>query len=302
MRGIRLVPVLALLAPIASVPCADSAEPDWSAVDKVFGASGKDLPGGVHRFGWPRSDLKVTIGGGSAATPLEPALALGSWGAFLRTGKGDEAMTMGDLVLVEAEVTPVVTTLQAGGLDVLAIHNHLIGENPRLVYVHFGGHGDGATLARALKGALEKTKTPLAPAAPKAELSAAEQETFKKLQAALGHTGTMAGRVLQVGVPRAEKIEEDGMEVPASMGMANSMNFQLVGEKVATTGDFVLLGPEVNPVIRALRAGGLDVTALHSHMLAESPRLFFMHFWGVDTPEKIGGALKSAFQKVHTKF
>jgi hypothetical protein len=286
-----------LIGAVALGAMAVAAEADWSAVDKVFGAAGKELPGGVHRFGWPRSDLTVTIGD----TRVEAALALGSWGAFVRTGKGDEAMTMGDLVLLGSEVTPVVSALQAGGLEVLAIHNHLIGESPRVVYVHFGGHGEPAALARGLKGALEKTKTPIAPSGSKAELSAAEQQIYKTLQDALGHTGTMAGKVLQVNVPRAEKIEERGMEIPASMGMSNSMNFELVGEKVATTGDFVLVASEVNPVIHELRAGGLDVTALHSHMLAESPRLFFMHFWGVDKPETIGGALKAALSKVHTK-
>ena len=274
-----------------------AAEPDWSAVDKVFGATGKDLPGGVHRLGWPRTDLRVTIAG----TPVEPALALGSWGGFVRTGKDDEAMTMGDLVLLEAEVTPAITALLAGGLDVLAIHNHLINESPHIVYVHFAAHGDPATLARALKGALQTTKTPMAPVPSKTELTPAQQQTFKNVQDALGRAGTMAGKVLQVGVPRAEKLEEHGMEVPASMGMGISMNFQLVGEKVATTGDFVLIASEVNPVIRELRGRGLDVTALHSHMLEESPRLFFMHFWGVDTPEKIGGALKAALSKVSTK-
>lgn len=272
-----------------------SAALDWSAVDKVFGTAGKDLPGGVHRFGWPRTDLKVSLSG----TPVEAALALGSWGAFLADKDG--AMTMGDLALLESELSPVVTALQAGGLDVLAIHNHLVKESPHVVYVHFAGHGDPAALARGLKGALEKTKTPMAAAAPRTEATTAEHAIYKKVQDALGHTGTMAGKVLQVGVPRAEKIEEHGMEIPASLGMANSMNFEIVGERVATTGDFVLVASEVNPVIRELRAHGLDITALHSHMLQELPRLFFMHFWGIDTPEKIGDALKAALSKVNIR-
>ncbi len=295
-RVSRIAGIAALLAAL-SAPAARAAEPEWSGIDKVFGTAGKDMPGGIHRFGWPRTDLKVSVRG----TSVEPALALGSWGAFVATGQGDQSMTMGDLVLTESEVTPVVTALQAGGLEVTAIHNHLVGESPHVVYVHFSGHGEAAKLARGLKGALEKTKTPMKAAAGKAELSAADQEVVKRLQTSLGRTGTMAGKVLQVGVPRAEKIEEHGMEVPASMGMSNSMNFQVTGGRVATTGDFVLIASEVNPVIHELRAGGLDVTALHSHMLEETPRLFFMHFWGVDTPEKIGGALKAALGKIHTK-
>ncbi len=275
---------------------AAAAEPGWDAVDKVFGSTGKALPGGVWRWGWPRTDLHVRIG----EVTVEPALALGAWAGFLRTGTGVKAMMMGDLVLLDPEVAPVVSALEANGLEVTAIHNHLLNETPHVAYLHFSGHGDAVTLAKGLKAALEKTKTPLGtpkPASPTAD----ELATLKKLQDALGRTGSMSGRVLQVAVPRAETITENGMEVPASIGMSNSMNFQTVGARVATTGDFVLLGTEVNAVIREFSAHGIAVTALHSHMLAESPRLFFMHFWAVDSPEKVGGALKAALSKVHTK-
>ena len=155
-------------------------------------------------------------------------------------------------------------------------------------------------IAASLKKALEQTKTPLS-AAPPAKPQPADDKVYDALQQALGRKGTLAGTVLQVGVPRAEKIEENGMEIPATMGMAIALNFQRVGENVATTGDFVLLASEVNPVLRELRAHGIAVTALHSHMLAETPRLFFMHFWAVASPEKIGAGLKAALAKVNTK-
>jgi hypothetical protein len=271
-------------------------ESGWDATDKVFEMAGKDLPGEVHRYGWPRSDLHVTIGGVS----VEPGLALGSWAAFKKTGSGEEAVTMGDLVLLESEAEPVLGELQAGGFEILAIHNHLLGETPHVIYVHFHGHGDPSVLAKTLKTALAKTKTPppaKAPAKPMAE----QEKTFEKLQDSLGRKGTMSGTVLQVGIPRAEAIQDGGMEVPASMGMANAMNFQTVGTRVASTGDFVLIADEVNPVIKELRAHGIAVTALHSHMLRENPRLFFMHFWGVGTPEKIGEGLKAALSKIATK-
>jgi Domain of Unknown Function (DUF1259) len=285
-----------LVGAVALCAAAVAAEPNWSAVDKVFGSTGRALPGGVWRWGWPRTDLHVRIGD----VTVEPALALGAWAGFLRTGTGEEAMAMGDFVLLDPEVNPVVSALEGNGLEVTAIHNHLLNETPHVAYLHFSGHGDAVTLAKGLKAALEKTKTPLG--APKAASPTAdEQATLTKLQDALGRTGSMAGRVLQVGVPRAETITENGMEVPASIGMSNSMNFQTVGPRVATTGDFVLIGTEVNAVIREFSAHGIAVTALHSHMLAESPRLFFMHFWAVDTPEKVGGALKAALSKVHTK-
>jgi len=273
-----------------------SAGGGWEAVDKVFGSAGKDMPGDVHRFGWPRADLRVSLAG----VAVEPALALGSWGAFKNAGNGEEVMSMGDLVLLESEVPAVIRALQLGGLDVTAVHNHLIDETPHVLYVHFHGHGDAAQLARGLRSALEKTKTPMT-AGSAAKPSPEDEKIYESVQNALGRTGSMAGRVLQLGVPRAAAIHESGVEIPPSMGMANSINFQAVGSRVATTGDFVLVADEVNPVIHELNTFGIAVTALHSHMLREEPRLFFMHFWGLDTPERIGQGLKAALAKVATK-
>jgi hypothetical protein len=290
--------ILALLyVPVALAAQAPAG--GWDAADRVFGNPGKDQPGEVHRYGWPRTDLHVRLAG----VPVEPALALGSWAAFKKTGNGQDAVTMGDLVLLGPEVDPVARELQAGGFEILAIHNHLIDEVPRVVYLHFHGMGDAAALAKILKGALEKTKTPLTPPATKAPATTppAEVKAFQKIQDVLGRKGTMAGTVLQLGVPRAETIQDGGMEIPPSMGMVNAINFETVETRVATTGDFVLVADEVNPVIRELQAHGIRVTALHSHMLRESPRLFFLHFWGVDTPEKIAEGIKAALAKIATR-
>jgi Domain of Unknown Function (DUF1259) len=296
MKRSLLLSSLAFFSSLSLMLAAPPPESGWESVDKVFGSMGKDLPGDVRRYGWPRADLHVTIGG----VPVQPGLALGAWAGFKKTGTGDDAVAMGDLVLLESEVEPVLGELQAGGFEILAIHNHLIGETPHVLYVHFHGHGDPAALAKTLKAALAKTKTPPLGKAP-AKATAEQEKTFETLQQALGHKGTMSGTVLQVGVARAEPIQDGGMEVPPSMGMNNPMNFQTVGTRVATTGDFVLVADEVNPVIRELHAHGIQVTALHSHMLRENPRLFFMHFWGVGTPEKIGEGLKAALSKVATK-
>ncbi len=292
----RFVPCVLVLAACATVAAAAPADPaTWEPVDKILGRSGKDLPGDVHKYGWPRSDLKVTIGG----VNVEAGLALGSWAGFVKAGGAGQVMAMGDLVLLAGEVNPVLRALQGGGLEVLAVHNHLLGESPQVLYVHFAGHGEAQQLAKALRGALDATKTPLAaPAAAPASPSPAETAAFDKVQAALGRKGTMAGRVLQVSVPRAGRIEEGGMEIPASNGMATSLNFQLVGNRVATTGDFVMVADEVNPVIRELESHGIEVTALHSHMLRENPRLFFMHFWGLEDPARIGEGLKAALGKM----
>jgi hypothetical protein len=296
MRNRRIPVAFATALVLQMMPAAFAQETSgWKQVDAVFGSAGKDLPGGVHRFGWPRRDLVVKVGD----VPVAPALALGSWGAFLKAGDG--AMAMGDLVLLEAELTPVVTALEAGGLEVTAIHNHLVGESPHVIYVHFSGHGNPVNLAEAIRKALGGSRTPLGVAPAAAAPSADDERVFQKVQQVLGRRGTMAGTVLQVGIPRAEKIEEHGIEIPPAMGMAIALNFERVGERVATTGDFVLLASEVNPVIRELRAHGLEVTALHSHMLEESPRLFFMHFWGVDSPERIAGGLKATLEKVKAK-
>ena len=271
--------------------------PDWDSVEKVFGKPAKILPDGVRRFGWPRTDLRVTRDG----VVIEPTLALGSWAAFQAMPDGD-AMAMGDLVLLGAEVNPVVSALLAGGAEVLAIHNHLIGETPQILYLHFSAKGPAAAVAKALRSALERTATPLTPSAlaPQAP-SPAEVALLARLEEALGRKGTMAGRVLQVSAPRAETVRENGMDIPNGMGMANAMNFQVLGERVATTGDFALVAAEVNPVIHELRSRGIEVTALHSHMLAETPRLFVLHFWGLDKPETVGAALKAALEKIATR-
>ena len=298
MKLATLHRILALLCLPAAV-AAQAPASGWDPVDNVFGVPGKDQPGEVRRYGWPRTDLHVVLGG----IPVEPALALGGWAAFKKTGTGQDAVTMGDLVLLGPEVDPVVGALQAGGFEILAIHNHLIEEAPRVLYIHFHGMGDAAALAKTLKAALEKTKTPLAPPAGKAPAkpTPAQEKTFQKIQDVLGRKGNMAGTVLQFGVPRAESIQDGAMEVPPSMGMANAINFETVENRVATTGDFVLIADEVNPVIRELQAHGIRATALHSHMLRESPRLFFLHFWGIDTPEKIAEGIKAALAKVATK-
>jgi uncharacterized protein DUF1259 len=283
---------LAAMAAATGLRAADPAPASGAESDRILGSAGKDMPGAVRRYSWPRTDLQVDVGG----IRVEPPLALGSWAAF--HGAGNEVEVMGDLALLGTEVAPVARALEAAGFEILAIHNHLIGETPRIVYLHYEGKGAAAALARGLRAALEKSATPLTASAAPGPLPPESEMVFARVQDALGRRGTMAGRVLQVGVPRAESIREGGMEVPPSMGMAESMNFEIAGDRVATTGDFVLTADEVTPVIRALHAGGVDVTALHSHMLRETPRLFFLHFWGVGSPESIGAALKSALSRI----
>jgi hypothetical protein len=266
---------------------------DWKVVEQALGRSGQLQGDGAYKFGLPRGDLKVTVDG----VQVKPTLALGSWVAF--SSPGQDAMLMGDLVLAEDEVSPVMLALQDNGLQITALHNHVLHETPRVMYMHISGHGDAVKLAEAVKKVVALTKTPAPPQPPSAP-PAPEMDTAA-IDQALGHKGKVNGGVYQVGVPRAEKITDAGMPVPTSMGLATALNFQPTGGgKAAITGDFVLLDSEVNPVIKALRQNGIQVTALHSHMLQEQPRLFFMHFWANDDAVKLAKGLRAALDNTNS--
>jgi hypothetical protein len=270
-----------------------AADNDWQArVAEALGKAGTATPGGVYRVALPRTDLKATLDG----VELKPGFALGSWLAFEKMG--DEGMVMGDLVLTMDEVNPVMTKLAAGGIEITALHNHLLRNQPFTMYMHVLGHGDPVKLAAALHTALAESKTPLAAAAaappPPIDLDTAALDQI------LGAKGTNNGGVYQFGIPRAEPIKENGMAVPPPMGSANSINFQPTGGgKAAITGDFVLVAKEVNPVLKALREHGIEVTAIHNHMLDDQPRLYFMHFWANDDAKKLAEGLKAALAQIN---
>jgi uncharacterized protein DUF1259 len=270
---------------------------DWSAVDRAIGRSGKAQPGEVQRYSFPRSDLHVTVAG----IAVKPALALGSWVAFKRGGgSGGEAMAMGDLVLTEAEVPAVVTKLQAGGIQQTALHNHLQHETPRVMYLHIEGRGNPVRLAEVIHAALATTKTPAT--APPVQAGPPFPLDTAALARALRRSGTVTGGVYQVSVPRAEPIRAEGMELPPAMGVATAINFQPTGGgKAAVTGDFVLTAEEVNPVLRTLEQHGIAVTALHTHMLTEQPRLLFMHFWANDDALRLAQGLRTALERTNSK-
>ena len=266
---------------------------DWKDVDAAMGRAGQDQPDGTHKYALPRKDMNVTVNG----VQIKAGLALGSWVAFKSTSPGN-SMVMGDLVLAEDEVAPVMAELQSGGIEITALHNHLLGELPRVMYMHIHGMGNAANLGKAIHQALSKTKTPDAGAA--AAPPDLDIDT-KQIDQILGHGGKNNGGIYQVSVPRAEHVTEGGMAIPNSMGVATALNFQPTGGgKAAITGDFVLLGKEVNLVIKALRENGIAVTALHSHMLEEQPRLFFMHFWANDDALKLAKGLRAALDQTNS--
>ena len=283
---LTLVAVLPGLSGVAS-----SAEIDWKEVDTALGKSAT-VSGEIHRYGLPRSDLKVTLDG----VAIKPALALGGWVAF--APMHGEAMVMGDLVLLDTEITPVMTKLLEGGLDITAIHNHLLRASPATFYTHVGGHGDPVKMATVIRSALAASKTPFDPPATTAGPAPAIDLDTAKLDQIIGVKGTPAGGVYQFGVPRRGPAIESGMQVSGPLGGANAVNFQPTGNgKAAITGDFLVTGDEVNPLIRALRAGDIEVTAIHSHMLDEQPRMFFIHFWANDDALKLARSIRTALDK-----
>ena len=277
---------------------ASAADDGWAAVGAALGKPGTELPGGVYRVALPRTDIKATLDG----VELKPGFALGGWLAFSKIGK--DAMVMGDLVLTMEEVSPVMAKLMSGGIEVTAVHNHLLRNQPFTMYMHVSGMGDPVKLATALHTALGESKTPFpAPASGTAPPVAAPPPAIDldtaAIDQALGAKGTNNGGVYQFGIPRAEPVRDGGMTVPPAMGSANAINFQPTGGgKAAITGDFVLLAKEVAPVMKALRDSGIEVTALHNHMLGDEPRLFFMHFWANDDAKKLAAGLKVALSHV----
>jgi len=274
-----------LLLFAAGGPGAQEPPDPWQPVAQALGRSGEEKDG-VYRLAFPRSDLRVRVGGVTVHT----ALALTSWAAFQQVG--DAAMVMGDLVLLATEVSPVVSNLAESGIAVTAIHNHLLGEQPRVMYVHYHGHGDAAQLAAALRSALALTGTPLT--TPRPRSTRPETLDLDRLSQILGRPGTAHSGVVSFGIAREETISASGAILIGRMGVATAINFQQEGSGAVTAGDFVLLEDEVQPVIRALREHGIEVTALHNHLLDEQPRLFFLHFWGRGQTEKLAEGLRAA--------
>jgi Domain of Unknown Function (DUF1259) len=287
----RALTLLAVCAAVASATAANAQEIDWQKVDAAIGR-GAAVAGDVHRYGFPRSDLQVTVDG----VVIRPTLALGGWAAFKPAHGG--VMVMGDLVLLDTEIAPVMTRLIENGIEITAIHNHVLRGNPATYYMHIGGHGDPVKLATAIRMALAESKTPLT--APTPGIPPVLDLNTDQIDQIIGVKGTNNGGVYAMGVPRRDPITEGGMQVSpvGPMGLATAINFQPTGGgKAAITGDYVLAATEVDPVVKALRANGIEVTAIHSHMLSEQPRLIFLHFWANDDALRLARGLRAALDK-----
>jgi uncharacterized protein DUF1259 len=279
----------AVVLAFAATACA--ADVDWAKVDAALGKPAS-VQSDVHRYAIPRSDLQVTLDG----VTIRPALALGGWLGFEPVADG--ALVMGDLVLTESEVNRVMSKLLEGGVDVTALHNHLMRASPPTLYMHVHGRGDPVAMATAIRTALAESKTPFgAPMPPSTQPTQIDLDTAA-LDQAIGAKGKVNGGVYQFSVPRKDDVTENGMLIPPTMGTATVINFEPTGSgKAAIAGDFVITADEVNPMISALRDNGIEVTAVHSHMLEEQPRLFFVHFWANDDAIKLAKGLQAALER-----
>jgi hypothetical protein len=302
--GAALASTKVWVGPAAALPRASSLrfqqQQDWQAVAQALGASGQLMDGDVFRVGMPRSDLHVTVKDAS----ILPAFALGSYAAFKQIS--DQTMVMGDLVLLDEEVNPVMAGLFQSGFSITGLHNHLNEMTPHVMYMHYMRMGDAIQLAKDLRQALSASATPLGEvpsATPQAASTPTTELPVDQIGQILGYQAKVAkGGVVQVSVPRAEMIKESEVELLPAMGVATALNFQPTGNgQAAITGDFVMIASEVNPVAQALREADIDVTALHNHHLGEDPRLFYMHFFATGDPTQLAKDLRGALDKTNSK-
>jgi hypothetical protein len=265
-----------------------TSEADWRPVADALGRQGKLSNGAVYRVSFPRSDLTVT----SKGVQIEPGLALGSYAAFARSPDGT-TIAMGDLVVTEEELPKVTDALQKAGIAQTAVHKHLLTQNPQVWWTHFHASGKNPdAIAKGIKTALNATGTP--PPAKPAAPGTIDLDTAG-VDKAMGTKGTNDGGIYKFSFARKETVTMDGKVLPPAMGVTTAINFQPTGGgKAAVNGDFVMTADEVQHVIQALRAGGIEIVELHNHALDDNPRLFYMHFWAVDDGVKLAKALRTA--------
>lgn len=262
-----------------------------AGIENIFGKM-PSKENGFYKFSFPRQDVNVMLDG----VKIDPRFAFTTWFAFMpQDSAGVSGMLMGDVVLLESEFKNVLKKLDEKGIDISAIHNHLLGEKPKIMYLHVMAMGNPIQLFSSLKEVLSVTATPL-----KANYTDTSQNMdWRITEDSLGYKGRKEGSILKFSIQRNERIQDGGVEIPENFGVNSTINFQKVGDKAAVTGDFVLIPSEVNTVQKILTRGNILVTALHSHMLFEQPRLFFMHFWAVDDPLKLAAVLHDVLRSTN---
>ncbi len=292
MKSYKLVPGLVVGLLLVAGPVFAQSNVQRLNTAGIANAMGKEgeLTGEMYKVSFPRSDLTVKVGN----VVIKPALALMSWAAFVKSGNA--AVSYGDLVLLDDEINPVISKLEERGIELSALHNHLLHENPRVMYIHFVGSGNEVEMAKGIREALALTKSPLISTPSSPEI---KPELAKEIERIIGYEGGMGGGVFHITVPRNDvHVHATGAAIPGSMGMNTPLNFQLDGKNAAINGDFMLLPTEVNPVIKALRANNIEVASVHNHMLDDEPRLIFMHFWAYGDAVELAKGLKAALMRI----
>ncbi len=263
----------------ASIP------PTLQQVENILSVKGQ-MPDGALVLRFPRTDLKVTIG----TDEIPCGMAFVSWSAWKE--RGSQAMVMGDFVLLENEINPFISEIQKGGIMITGLHNHYLGEKPRIMFMHISATGKADSLAKTLKNALAITGTPIPPK-PSITTSELLLDT-KHIEEIIGSPGQAGNGFFKIVIGR-KGVKYMNVDITSSMGLNSWAGFFGTNEKSHVGGDIAMTTKEVNPVIRALRAGGIDIVAIHNHMLSENPRIIFLHYWGSGTADSLAKTVRSAF-------
>lgn len=291
---------LALLVAYAALASAQALPAEYQAVLTTLGKPG-DFKDNVLKVNIPRSDLKVTVAGVATPTPF----GFGGWVAMTKASDGDQVL-MGDLVLLQEEVNPVMSALLDSGLDVTALHNHFFWDEPRVFFMHVHGHGSAADLARRLKPAVDligKQASTTAPAAAPATATPAAAPVAplntSKIAQIVGQEGEQNGAVYKITIGRNDlKVTEMGATINSRMGLNTWAAFTGTDSQAAIAGDVAMLESEVTPVLQTLRKSGLDVVAIHHHMTNDRPMVIFLHYWGTGPADKLAAAFKTAVDQL----
>jgi len=279
--------------PVARAEKKGGAALDTAKIEELTGVKGKlDEKEGVFKVSMPRPEVAATASG----VKITPALGLTAWAAFTRAGA--HVMTMGDMVVLEDQVNPVMSAALDNGLEVTALHNHFFWDSPKVMFMHIGGMGDETTLATAVGkvfATIKETAGGKGPV-PKADIDPAKSTLDpKKIDAVLGYKGELANGVYKVTIGRTTKMS--GHSVGKAMGVNTWAAFAGADDRAVVDGDFAMLESELQPVLKALRGGGINVVAIHNHMTGETPRILFLHYWGIGGSEELARTLKEALGK-----
>jgi len=293
-KGVRaFIVTIALLVPFTA--WAQDIPPEYQQVLSTLGKQG-DFKDSVLKVNIPRSDVKVTVAGVSTPTPF----GFGGWVAMTKGDGGDQVL-MGDLVLLQDEVNPVMSALLDNGFDVTALHNHFFWDEPRMYYMHVHGHGAAAELAQKLKPAIALIGKSSGGSAPGAPAAPAPQNALNtaRLAEMVGAQGEQSGAVYKITLPRSDlKVVEMGATINARMGLNTWAAFTGTDDKAAIAGDVAMLESELTPVLKALRKNGLDIVAIHHHMTADRPMIIFLHYWGTGPADTLASGFKAAVNEL----